>query len=62
MVSGGFAYCTAIRPGSVGAAYHMAAYPWILPYLGLPIRHGHDEMLRRVGRRYGHREIVEAVH
>jgi ribosomal protein S12 methylthiotransferase len=39
----------------------MAAQPKILPYLDLPIQHGHDEMLRRMGRGYGRREIVEAV-
>jgi ribosomal protein S12 methylthiotransferase len=39
----------------------MAAHPRILPYLDLPIQHGHDEVLRRMGRGYGRREILEAV-
>jgi ribosomal protein S12 methylthiotransferase len=39
----------------------MAAQPRILPYLDLPIQHGHDEVLRRMGRGYGRREIVDAV-
>ena len=39
----------------------MAAQPRILPYLDLPIQHGHDEVLRRMGRGYGRREILEAV-
>ena len=30
----------------------MAANPRILPYLDLPIQHGHDEVLRRMGRGY----------
>ncbi|MFA4903537.1 MAG: 30S ribosomal protein S12 methylthiotransferase RimO [Desulfobaccales bacterium] len=39
----------------------MAAHPRILPYLDLPIQHGHDEVLRRMGRGYGRREILDAV-
>ena len=39
----------------------MAAQPRILPYLDLPIQHGHDEVLRRMGRGYGRGEILEAV-
>jgi ribosomal protein S12 methylthiotransferase len=39
----------------------MAASPQILPYLDLPIQHGHDEILRRMGRGYGRRQIVDAV-
>ncbi len=39
----------------------MAAQPRILPYLDLPIQHGHDEVLRRMGRGYGRREILGAV-
>jgi ribosomal protein S12 methylthiotransferase len=39
----------------------MAEYPRILPYLDLPVQHGHDEVLRRMGRGYGRREILEAV-
>jgi len=36
----------------------MAAYPQICPYLDLPIQHGHDEMLRRMGRGYSRRDIL----
>jgi ribosomal protein S12 methylthiotransferase len=39
----------------------MAAHPLILPYLDLPIQHGHDEILRRMGRGYRRRDILEAV-
>jgi ribosomal protein S12 methylthiotransferase len=39
----------------------MAAHPRILPYLDLPIQHGHDEVLRRMGRGYGRQEILAAV-
>jgi ribosomal protein S12 methylthiotransferase len=39
----------------------MAEHPRILPYLDLPIQHGHDEVLRRMGRGYGRREILAAV-
>jgi ribosomal protein S12 methylthiotransferase len=39
----------------------MAANPRILPYLDLPIQHGHDEVLRRMGRGYGRRDILAAV-
>jgi ribosomal protein S12 methylthiotransferase len=39
----------------------MAANPRILPYLDLPIQHGHDEILRRMGRGYRRRDILEAV-
>jgi ribosomal protein S12 methylthiotransferase len=39
----------------------MAATPRILPYLDLPIQHGHDEILRRMGRTYRRRDILEAV-
>jgi ribosomal protein S12 methylthiotransferase len=39
----------------------MAAHPGILPYLDLPIQHGHDEILRRMGRGYRRREILDAV-
>jgi ribosomal protein S12 methylthiotransferase len=35
----------------------MAAYPRICPYLDLPIQHGHDEMLRRMGRGYSRQDI-----
>ena len=39
----------------------MAANPRILPYLDIPIQHGHDEMLRRMGRGYGRRDILDTV-
>jgi ribosomal protein S12 methylthiotransferase len=39
----------------------MAEHPRIAPYLDLPIQHGHDEVLRRMGRGYGRREILDAV-
>jgi ribosomal protein S12 methylthiotransferase len=39
----------------------MAAQPRVLPYLDLPIQHGHDEILRRMGRGYTRRDILEAV-
>jgi ribosomal protein S12 methylthiotransferase len=39
----------------------MAAHSVILPYLDLPIQHGHDEVLRRMGRGYGRREILDVV-
>jgi ribosomal protein S12 methylthiotransferase len=35
----------------------MAGHPQICPYLDLPIQHGHDEMLRRMGRGYARRDI-----
>jgi ribosomal protein S12 methylthiotransferase len=37
----------------------MAAHPQICPYLDLPIQHGHDEMLRRMGRGYSRNLILE---
>ena len=39
----------------------MAANPRILPYLDLPIQHGHDEMLRRMGRGYRRQDILDTV-
>ena len=39
----------------------MAAHPRILPYLDLPIQHGHDEILKRMGRGYRRRDILDAV-
>ncbi len=36
----------------------MAVHPQICPYLDLPIQHGHDEMLRRMGRGYSRRLIL----
>ncbi|RJR41514.1 MAG: 30S ribosomal protein S12 methylthiotransferase RimO [Deltaproteobacteria bacterium] len=38
----------------------MAAHPRICPYLDLPIQHGHDEMLRRMGRGYTRQDILSA--
>lgn len=35
----------------------MAAQPRIAPYLDLPIQHGHDEMLRRMGRGYSRKKV-----
>jgi ribosomal protein S12 methylthiotransferase len=37
----------------------MAGHPQICPYLDLPIQHGHDEMLRRLGRGYSRNSILE---
>jgi ribosomal protein S12 methylthiotransferase len=39
----------------------MTANPLILPYLDIPIQHGHDEVLRRMGRGYGRQDIVDTV-
>ncbi len=39
----------------------MAAEPRCAPYLDLPIQHGHDEILRRMGRSYSRRKILDAV-
>ncbi len=39
----------------------MAAQPKILPYLDLPIQHGHDEVLRRMGRGYTRQDILDTV-
>jgi ribosomal protein S12 methylthiotransferase len=39
----------------------MAAHPRILPYLDLPIQHGHDDILRLMGRGYRRRDILAAV-
>jgi len=36
----------------------MAAQPRICPYLDLPIQHGHDEMLRRMGRGYTRGQVL----
>jgi ribosomal protein S12 methylthiotransferase len=38
----------------------MAAHPQICPYLDLPIQHGHDEILRRMGRGYTRRDFLSA--
>lgn len=37
----------------------MAGHPQICPYLDLPIQHGHDEMLKRMGRGYSRQTILE---
>ena len=39
----------------------MAAEPRLLPYLDLPIQHGHDEVLRRMGRGYSRRHLLDTV-
>lgn len=39
----------------------MAADPRICPYLDLPIQHGHDEVLKRMGRGYTRQQILETV-
>ncbi|MCG2772979.1 MAG: 30S ribosomal protein S12 methylthiotransferase RimO [Desulfobacterales bacterium] len=39
----------------------MAANPRILPYLDIPIQHGHNEVLRRMGRGYGRQDILDTV-
>jgi ribosomal protein S12 methylthiotransferase len=38
----------------------MAAHPHICPYLDLPIQHAHDAVLRRMGRRYSRRNLLDA--
>lgn len=38
----------------------IAENPQICPYLDLPIQHGHDEMLRRMGRGYTRNQVLEA--
>lgn len=37
----------------------MAALPQVAPYLDVPIQHGHDEMLRRMGRGYTRDYLVD---
>ncbi len=37
----------------------MAAHPNICPYLDLPIQHAHDDILRRMGRRYTNRYLKD---
>ncbi len=39
----------------------MAAEPRICPYLDIPIQHGHDEVLRRMGRGYTRAQIIDLV-
>jgi ribosomal protein S12 methylthiotransferase len=36
----------------------MAAHPRICPYLDLPIQHAHDDILRRMGRRYTRKDLL----
>jgi ribosomal protein S12 methylthiotransferase len=37
----------------------MAEHPRILPYLDLPLQHGHDEVLRRMGRGHTRRRVLD---
>ncbi|MBM4274562.1 MAG: 30S ribosomal protein S12 methylthiotransferase RimO [Deltaproteobacteria bacterium] len=37
----------------------MAAQPQVAPYLDIPIQHGHDEMLRRMGRGYSRKKVLD---
>ena len=39
----------------------MAANPRLCPYLDIPIQHGHDAVLKRMGRGYNRRQILAAV-
>ena len=39
----------------------MAAEPRLVPYLDLPIQHGHDEVLKRMGRGYNRQQILDTV-
>ncbi len=39
----------------------MAAQPRLCPYLDLPIQHGHDAVLKRMGRGYNRKQILSAV-
>ncbi|MGB8993520.1 MAG: 30S ribosomal protein S12 methylthiotransferase RimO, partial [Desulfobaccales bacterium] len=39
----------------------MAEQPRVLPYLDIPIQHGHDEVLRRMGRSYTRGDILATV-
>jgi ribosomal protein S12 methylthiotransferase len=39
----------------------MAAHPQICPYLDLPLQHAADELLRRMGRGYGRRQLLESL-
>lgn len=39
----------------------MAAAPRLLPYLDLPIQHGHDEVLKRMGRGYSRQHLLNTV-
>jgi ribosomal protein S12 methylthiotransferase len=53
-----YAHPARITPELLAA---MAANPRILPYLDIPIQHGHDEVLRRMGRGYARRDILDTV-
>jgi ribosomal protein S12 methylthiotransferase len=37
----------------------LATLPKVVPYLDVPIQHGHDEMLRRMGRRYTKNHLLD---
>ncbi len=37
----------------------LATLPKVAPYLDVPIQHGHDEMLRRMGRRYTRSHLLD---
>jgi ribosomal protein S12 methylthiotransferase len=37
----------------------MATHPQVCPYLDLPIQHGDDEVLRRMGRRYSRKNLLD---
>ncbi len=39
----------------------MAANPRLCPYLDIPIQHGHDAVLKRMGRGYNRKQILAAV-
>jgi ribosomal protein S12 methylthiotransferase len=39
----------------------MAAHPQICPYLDLPLQHGHDAMLKRMGRGHSRAQVLETV-
>ncbi len=39
----------------------MAAHPQICPYLDLPLQHAASELLRRMGRGYGRRQLLESL-
>jgi ribosomal protein S12 methylthiotransferase len=50
-----YAHPAHVTPGLLRT---MAAHPRICPYLDLPIQHGHDVMLRRMGRGYRRQRIL----
>ena len=39
----------------------MAAQPRLCPYLDIPIQHGHDAVLKRMGRGYNREQILDTV-